>query len=72
MCFLTLGFYNGQLLVTLSATIEGFCRSHLLFDYEEVPDPLAAHDVMVSTCIYKDVYTPCFVPISMFITGQCL
>lgn len=43
------GYSNGQLLTKLMATIEGVCRSRLLFDYEEVPDSLISRDV--SVCI---------------------
>ncbi len=42
------GFSNGQLLTTLNATVHGMVRSQLLFDYEEVPDPLIRDDVNVS------------------------
>ena len=42
------GFQNGQLLTRISATVEGFCNSRLVFDYEEVPDPLVSRDINVS------------------------
>ena len=50
VCLFT-GYSNGQLLAKLTATVEGICRSRLLFDYEEVPDSLISQDVSVSiTC----------------------
>ena len=43
------GFVNGQVLTSLTATVNGFIKSQLLFDYEEVPDPLIKDDIHVST-----------------------
>ena len=42
------GFNNGQVLATLNSTVQGWCKSHLLFDYDEVPDPLINQDIAVS------------------------
>ena len=42
------GYLNGQVLVVQCASIDGFCQPHLLFDHEELPDPLTVHDVAVS------------------------
>ena len=46
------GFVNGQVLTSLTATVNGFIKSQLLFDYEEVPDPLIKDDINVSTTKY--------------------
>ena len=43
------GFVNGQVLTSLTATVNGFIKSQLLFDYEEVPDPLIKEDINVRT-----------------------
>ena len=43
------GFVNGQVLTSLTATVNDFIKSQLLFDYEEVPDPLIKDDINVST-----------------------
>ena len=43
------GLVNGQVLTSLTATVNGFIKSQLLFDYEEVPDPLIKDDINVST-----------------------
>ena len=41
---------NGQLLTSLTASIHGILKSQLLFDYDEVPDPLIKEDINVSNC----------------------
>ncbi len=41
---------NGQLLTSLTASIHGILKSQLLFDYDEVPDPLIKEDINVSYC----------------------
>ena len=61
------GFVNGQVLTSLTATVNGFIKSQLLFDYEEVPDPLIKDDINVST-----IKISCFALISPLLLYKML
>ena len=54
--YLVVGYLNGQVLVVQCASIDGFCQPHLLFDHEELPDPLTVHDVAVSQLLLNTLH----------------